>query len=182
MRFWPPAALLLAGTAAGAATPACEIYAYVGDSDPAGPNVRAAPTPGAAVLKRLPHRAKDDVEDIAPELEITRFQNGWAQVRDVFFGDYGSGRDQPLFKGPGWISGKLLSATLNRIELRSAPRDDAPVVARLLGDDWGPDSVLVTAIEDCLGTYAKIRGRLPNGNEVSGWADGLCSNQVTTCP
>lgn len=171
-----------AASIAAAAPARCAIYAHLSDPDPRGTNVRAGPSASAAVVMRLPHSVKMDGDDYVPEVTIVGFSQGWAQVRDAKFADYGSGADRLLFKGPGWIAGSLLSATLNHMEIRSAPNESAPVVARLMGEDWGPDSVQVLAIEDCIGDYAKVRAKLPGGRQVTGWADGLCSNQVTTCP
>ena len=176
------AQLTAASVPAQAAPRACEIHAYLRDPDSAGTNVRAGPSRDAAVVKRLPHSARMDGDDYVPEVTIVGFTQGWAQVKDAKFADYGSGADRMLFKGPGWIAGGLLSATLNHMEIRTAPNESAPVVARLMGEDWGPDSVQVLAIEDCTGYFAKVRAKLPGGRLITGWADGLCSNQVTTCP
>ena len=171
--------LALRGVAQAAAA-RCDIRAYLADPDPAGTNIRSAPSATSAVVARLP-RVQPGDDDFAPEVAITGFTDGWAQVSQAVFADYGEG-EQVLFSGRGWIWGGLLSTTLNRMHIRTAPSENASVVARLMGDDWGPDSALVTAIEDCRGNFAKVTARLPGGRVVKGWTDGVCSNQVTTCP
>jgi hypothetical protein len=178
---WWLAPLSLMSAPLVAAVPACRIHAYLADPDPAGTNVRGGPSRAAPVFQRLPHGQRGD-PDLAPEVTITGFRDGWAEVSEAIFADYGSGPETRLFSGRGWIAGGLLSATLNRPYIRTRPDARAPIVAHLLGEDWGPDSVLVTAIDDCLGVYAKVTATLPNGAIVRGWTDGLCSNQVTTCP
>jgi hypothetical protein len=173
------AALVLSGTAQ-AAEASCEIQAYLADPDTAGTNVRSTPSARSAVVARLPH-VRPGEDGFTPEVTISGFSNGWAEIRQAIFADYGDG-EQSLFAGRGWIWGGLLSATLNHVQLRAAPSEDARVVVRLSGADWGPDSALVTAIEDCRGPFVHVTARLPDGRVVKGWTDGACGNQATTCP
>jgi hypothetical protein len=83
--------------------------------------------------------------------------------------------------GRGWISGRLAGATLVSERLRGAPRLDAPIVARMSGENWGPDSVAVKAIHACAGRYVEVTGVPIGGKAVRGWSYSPCSNQLTTC-
>lgn len=176
------ALLLLAATVAGApaASQSCDIPAWIADRDPAGTNLRAGPSPSARLLQRLPGIKAWRDENFAPEVEISGFSNGWASVRRVYFADYGEGVRE-LFRGQGWISGRLLSASLSGAQLHAAPRSDSPVLARFAGEDLSPDAIEVMGIEDCQGDFAKVRVKLPNGATMSGWTRQPCSNQATTC-
>jgi hypothetical protein len=176
---------LIAALAASAGSPAvaagsCDIPAWVADRDPKGTNVRVAPSASADVLKRLPAVSAWPDENFAPEVEISGFSNGWAAVRRVYFADYGDGAKE-LFRGKGWISGRLLAASLSGVSLHAAPRSDAPILARFAGEDLSPDAIEVLGIDDCQGDFAKVRVKLPNGSMMSGWTRQPCSNQATTC-
>lgn len=173
-------ASLLLPTAAQAG-PACNIQAYTADPDPAGTNVRAGPSKTAPVVVRLPQGTKGDPQ-FTPEVVVAEFRDGWAWISRATLVDYDAGTDKVLFRGQGWISGKLLSTALNRPGLHARPDDASPEIVRLMGEDWGADSVQVLSIEDCLGDFVKVVAKLPDGRIFTGWADGVCSNQVTTCP
>ncbi len=89
----------------------CALHARVADPDTAGTNVRAGPSPRAPIVAHLPHERALAADSVVPELDIVDFRDGWAQVRRIRFADYGEG-ETILFAGTGWISGRLLSASL----------------------------------------------------------------------
>ena len=152
----------------------CAIAAHLADSDPAGTNVRAGPSPQASILARIPqHRSIGD-DTVAPEVLIIGFDHGWAKVRSIRFADYGQG-ETVLLEGPGWISGKLLSGTL-QAELRAGPDSTSPLLP--IAD---PGAAIVESIIDCSGAFAHVSVRLEDGRRMSGWTNRLCANQVTTC-
>jgi hypothetical protein len=164
----------------------CAIRGYLNDPDPKGTNVRAAPRATAPVIGRLPPRAKmkDEDEIVGVEFEIIGSKDGWLLVRNP---------DRGEFKGPGWVSGRLVSFTIGSPKLLVAPADDAKVVASLqhAGDSGiGPDSFEVKQVHGCQGHYAEVTVVLAPSVEappglskkpMRGWVGKVCSNQLTTC-
>jgi hypothetical protein len=83
--------------------------------------------------------------------------------------------------------------------LKAAPRDDAPDVVALSGDDggaaFGPSEVSVRRILDCSGAWflvevplnangVRLKPLRPSGgpaDTVRGWTKGYCTEQLTTC-
>jgi hypothetical protein len=184
-------ALLAVPVHAGSAVDAsgashCAIRGYLNDADPKGTNVRAAPSANAPVIGHLPPRAKmkDDDEIVAVEFDIVGAKNGWLLVQNPDRGD---------FKGPGWLSGRLVGFTIGSPKLLAAPAADAKVVASLqsIGDfGIGPDSFEVRQVHRCQGHWAEVTVVLapsvgpPPGmhkGPLRGWAGKVCSNQLTTC-
>ena len=158
----------------------CTLQAYVSDNDPGGTNVRAAPDAGSRVVARL-YRHAEEGEDYGAQISIVEMRDGWARIDRAWFADYGSG-GKALFKGSGWVSARLIGIAANANALRNAPATDAPVILKLTGKGWGPDSVAISQLIDCRGDFAKIAVRTPDGHQATGWADHMCGNQVTTCP
>lgn len=177
------AALVLAAAGvAGAAevqlprdTVACDLSAWSRDDDPAGLNLRAGPTTGAAVLGRLPKR-RDGAEGVLVEMHVIGFKDGWFLIENPTYGDYG---DPPpkakLPTGRGWVHGSKLGGQLlgTTGRLRDTPSPTAG------GTPVGPDAdaVEVVALLACRGRWVRIES-----GKGTGWVEGLCSNQVTTCP
>jgi len=160
----------------------CQTRGFSVDPDPRGTNLRSAPRADAAVIGRLAPLTR-----VAPdtstgvEFEIVGSKDGWLLIRNGspaadFTLDAAHEAD-----GRGWVSGRLVGVTLGRRQLRSAPHRDASVVADLLGPDWGPDSVAVSAIHACLNKYVEVTATLPGGKRLRGWSWAPCSSQLTTC-
>jgi hypothetical protein len=181
-RSFPAFALLALLAQPAFAAPACSVPAYVDDPDPAGTNVRAEPSTESEILAVIPHASEDDPEALAVEFEIIGFENGWARVANLPVGGGATVPMEPSFRGSGFISGRLIGFTINDRHLRAAPREDAPVVAVMQGDTWGPDSVEIRRVLDCAGDFAEIEITTPDGVKARGWATRICSNQLTTCP
>lgn len=189
MRPVPAAAALLIPFAAANAAPLdtagasqCEVQAYATDRDPKGTNIRAAPRADAPIIGRLtPPTGNGPEAGTGAEFMIVGSKDGWLLIR--------KGKSPESFKldadhaadGRGWISGRLAGATLGSRSLRAAPRRDAPVVAKLFGETWGPDSVAVSIIHACQGNYVEITGTPVGGKPLHGWTYSPCSNQLTTC-
>lgn len=138
MRLFATVTLLACGILAGGASMAsdvppgtgragCLIAAHLADSDPAGTNVRSGPSPNSPILTRLPRRRSIGEETVVPEVVIVGFDHGWAKVRAIRFADYGEG-ETLLLEGPGWISGTLLSGTL-QAGLRAGPDSTSALLA-----------------------------------------------------
>ncbi len=160
----------------------CQIRGYVKDTDPKGTNIRSAPRADAPVIGHLAPLTK-----IAPdtftgvEFEIVGSKDGWLLIQD--------GRPETDFKldaankadGRGWVSGRLVGVTLAVTPFRTAPRRDAPLVAKLSGESWGPDSVGVSIVHGCEGKYADVTATPLNGKPLRGWSWAPCASQLTTC-
>jgi hypothetical protein len=131
-----------------------------------------------------PQRAQSG-DSYAAEFDIMGSRNGWLLVRGVRFADYGGGKgDRTVFAGPGWVFADKVRFTINRAEVRGAPVDDAPVLAKLRNadDSAGPDSAFIDHIYGCSGAFAEATVHMDGQRPVRGWVTGICSNQVTTCP
>jgi len=168
------------GAAATVEVPAdmvpCQLHALSVDDDPAGLNVRAAPSASAAVLARLPKWTKAD-NGPYPELTILGFKDGWFLIEGAHYGDYGDPPPpKPLYAGRGWVHGSKLGGTLmggdQSSRILMEPRAGAPRVS-VKGK---ADSADVRALLECKGDWAKVRTGVGTG-----WARGICANQVTTC-
>ncbi|MEW6644614.1 MAG: hypothetical protein AB1586_29200 [Pseudomonadota bacterium] len=164
---------------------ACTIAGWSGDSDPAGLNVRAAPRLDAAVIARVPPPDNQDGDSYAAEFRVVGSRGGWLLVKDVTVVDYGSGKgDRLVFAGPGWVFGDKVRFSINRPELRQAPKADAAVLGRLRSRDGasGPDAATIDHVHGCAGAFAEVTAHMTGEPPRRGWVTGICSNQVTTCP
>lgn len=167
----------------GGAT-ACSISGWSNDKDPVGLNVRAAPRKDAGIIGHIPPEKMQGRDSYAAEFDIVGSRDGWFLVRDVRFVDYGDGKgDRILFRGPGWVYADKVRFLINNSDLRSAADRDSSVVMALLSPDRtaGPDSASIDHVYACHGDFADIAVHM-NGPTKRGWATGICSNQVTTCP
>lgn len=163
-------------------TRSCTFSAHTIDLDPAGTNIRSAPNATALPLARLPREAGEGDAAFSPEFEVIGFKKGWFLIKNAAVGHYGDEPVRTIFKGPGWVSAKLVGFTINNHRLYDAPDSSAKVVGELIGADWGPDSAIVKEVHDCSGAFVNVTLETPDGAERRGWATGLCANQVTTCP
>lgn len=139
--------------------------------------VRAAPAPGAKVLAVLPHRpAQEGGQDINgsfPEFRITAARDGWFRIDQASYGDYGDPTPRrPLYSGKGWVRGDQIGGQLYSGRLHVAPSQRAR--SRPYGME--PDSVSIRRLINCRGNWARIEADIGTG-----WVQGLCGNQVTTC-
>jgi len=163
----------------------CRARGFSTDLDPAGTNVRSAPRVDAPVIGRVAPQAQigpNTYEGV--EFEIVGSKDGWLLIQKP---DPETGLKLDAVhaaEGRGWISGKLVGVVPGSRALRSAPRRDAPVVAELVGQNWGPDSFIVSTVHACDGKYVEITGALGSGEQLEprrGWSYAPCSNQLTTC-
>jgi hypothetical protein len=171
---------------AGATT--CDVRAFANDSDPRGTNVRSAPRADAPIIGRLAPLTRIERDTlVGVEFDIVGSKNGWLLIRN--------GRPEGgltfdaahAADGRGWISGRLAATTLALPAFRSAPRRDAPQIARMMGDfsgsdgGWGPYSVAMSAVHGCQGGYIEVTVTPPRGKPVRGWSFKPCAAQLTTC-
>jgi hypothetical protein len=171
----------------------CSVAGYAIDRDPKGSNLRAAPRADAPIIGHVPplYHVGDEFWT-GTALKIVGSKDGWLLVYDdapnpemTFDAAHQSDRR-------GWLSARLVSTSLRFPPLRSAPRRDAPLVARLAGDGWGPDSLTGTTVHGCQGDYIEVtaipiekaataRRKTIGGKPVRGWSYKGCSVQLTTC-
>lgn len=182
----PSPSLATAVETAGAT--GCSVSGWSDDRDPAGLNVRAGPRKDAPVIGRIPPenippKTMKGRDTYAAEFDIIGSRDGWFLVRDVKFVDYGGSGDRVVFRGPGWVYADKVRFLINNSDLRSAADRDSPVVMKLATSDHtgGPDSANIDHVYGCHGDFVDILVHM-DGPTARGWATGICSNQVTTCP
>jgi hypothetical protein len=164
----------------------CDIVGFSTDRDPNGTNIRSAPRVNSAVighLAALQYPGNDPRAGVlvGQAFRIVGSKDGWLLIADVEPFEDSQGRPVNGFDGPGWISGKLVGVQLGAQTLRAAPRHDAPVLARLVGDSWGPDSAAVTALHGCQDKYVEVTATPHGGKPLRGWSWHPCASQLTTC-
>lgn len=182
---------LLASASAGAQAPVpldttgaaqCEVRGYAIDRDPMGSNVRSAPRADAPIIGHLVPMIRVDKDQYSGvEFDIVGFKDGWFLIRNG--SDDGLQLDRAhAADGRGWVSARLVGVQLRVPALRAAPNRDAREVAHLRGENWGPDSVTVSALHACQGAYMEVT-TTPYGGKtpVRGWSYKPCSQQLTTC-
>ena len=182
-------AALVAATAGptSAAEERCDFRGWSKDGDPAGLNVRAAPTSDAARIGRLPPPRRDGDESFAVEVHVVGSRDGWLAIDRAEFGDYGGARARTVFAGRGWVSGRMIDVGVQDERVRVRPEAAAEVVdaPRTLptGD---PEILRLDRIVACRGRWIEIEGSFgPSGagarRATRGWVTEICGNQVTTC-
>ncbi|MDB5529627.1 MAG: hypothetical protein JWR51_2730 [Devosia sp.] len=170
-----------------AASNICDFHAYSDGSDPAGTNVRSGPGTSHEVIGVLKavHDASD--YDWSPEFDVTKFDSGWFQIGDASIGDFGDIPPHKVFKGPGWVSAKLVDFVIEDPLLRDGPSPDAKTVLDMHSLDdqvnpWNLDEVRVQTVHACDGGFLDVTITNPAGQTKRGWVNDLCGSQATTCP
>lgn len=165
-----------------AASNICDFYAYSDDSDPAGTNVRSGPGTSYDIVGVLKPETVQESYSFTPEFQVTAFDNGWFQIGDAHYGDYDGEGEKAAFKGPGWVSAKLVEFEIEDPNLRDAPSLDARVTRAMDYDTaWQLDGVRIAAIHACEGGFLDVTITNASGETKRGWVTGLCGNQATTC-
>jgi hypothetical protein len=160
---------------------ACEVRGWVQDPDPKGTNVRSAPRANAPIISHLAPMVRLTSSDITgTEFDIVAYKDGWFLIRN--------GRDGGLkfdaaheADGRGWVTARFVGVQLRATAFRSGPRGDAPQIARMTGDSWGPYSVPILAVHSCNGPYIEVTATPIGGKPLRGWSYKPCSLQLTTC-
>ncbi len=179
-------------SAAGAAETACEFRGWSKDPDPAGLNLRAAPSSTAAVVGRLPAPRRDGDDTFAVEMHVVAGRDGWLLVDRAEFADYGSAPAKTVFTGRGWVSGRMVGVSVQDERVRRQPDAAAAIVDRPRAPEGGEAEILrLDRIVACRGRWIEVEGSFGEaggvaargaGRPTRGWVTGLCGNQVTTCP
>jgi len=160
----------------------CEVRGFSIDPDPKGTNVRSAPRADAPIIGHLPPRVRvTPVETTGVTFKILGAKDGWLLIRNDAPTDEVKLDPANADDGRGWVSGRLVGTTLVAVNLRTAPRWDAPVVANFGGPNSSPESVVVSAVHGCRGKYIEVTGSPLSGKTVRGWSYGPCSLQLTSC-
>jgi hypothetical protein len=176
----------LAQTVETAGATKCDIVGFSTDRDPDGSDVRSAPRVDSAVighLASLQYPGNDPRAGVlvGQAFRIIGAKDGWLLIADVEPFEDRQGRPVNGFVGPGWVSGKLVGVQLGAQTLRAAPRHDAPILARMAGDNWGPDSAAVSAVHGCQDKYVEVTATPYGGKPLRGWSWFPCASQLTTC-
>ena len=159
----------------------CEVRGWAQDPDPKGTNVRSAPRANAPIIGHVAPMVRITRDEITgTEFDIVAFKDGWLLIQN---GSDGGLKLDAAHEadGRGWISARLVGAQLRAVALRSSPRRDAPKIAHLMGDSWGPDSVKVSAVHGCQGAYLEVTATPIGGKPARGWSYKPCASQLTTC-
>jgi SH3-like domain-containing protein len=142
----------------------CDVGGWVTDPDPAGLNVRDAPSTNGAVLRTLP-------TDYG--VKVVASHGAWVFICEA----WPHNPELPSVRVGGWVhTSKLGTGTSGDIlgysQLRANPDQSAPEVSRV---DLEADIEVLT----CKGDW--WRGRYKG---VEGWLDprDACANMFTTCP
>lgn len=180
--------LMLLATASAPAAPqagralggACRFDAWSSDTDPAGLNVRSAPSASAPVVGRLPppHYDADSERSFAVEFTVVEAKDGWFRIVGAYRYGYGKPGDKAL--PSGWISGRYVTFQLQTEKAFAAPDPRSDIVAHVR-NDGGVYPFPYRQPSDCHGEWVKLRVTPKDGAERDGWVRGICANQETTC-
>ena len=168
----------------------CSISGFL--SDPKGADIRAAPRANAQTIGRLPPMAPlspGGDERFGAEFDILGVRNGWLLIAKAEIES--DDKIKTVFEGPGWLPGDKVDFVIGSQELRTAPANNAKMIAKLIGETedgnaYGPDSYRVLRLHGCHRhfvdlTIAPPRGARGSGVPMRGWVNKVCSNQKTTC-
>lgn len=171
------AALFAAATAAGAVEMpkdmvACErIAAWSTDTDPNGLNMRAAPSIKGKVIGTLKHWPETaDEPELYAGVTVLGFHGGWFLVARA--AEEGTAADGAAAEG--WVHGSKLAGQLFGTYggFRDTPDPNAKTRPPRLGTEPTVKRLLA-----CRGAMVQVETDVGTG-----WVEGLCGNQLTTCP
>lgn len=183
----------------------CEAVVFVEETDPAGLNVRAAPSASAQVLGKLPPVWSDGTGlRVRVRVNVTASRNGWFKIRDAADEDVMTGQPpRPVYQGEGWVSGRKLVVKSQTDVGRMLPAPNARVAVRLKdGLLFDGDGMMAAGrLVDCRGEWVQAeyeearlppdlrslvqvtpsaRAGVPKGR-FRAWLDKVCGIQETAC-
>lgn len=178
----------------------CDLEGWTTDTDPAGLNVRAAPSARAAVVGTLPAYDAGEGHLRTSRFSIRGSAGGWLRiergaeyrVQDV----PDEWPDRPAYAGSGWISGRHAGFAVQSARGYAKP-DAASTEIVDLKSDWLTDLGAVDRIVACSGRWALVDFHLehrrdgdrlldltPREKSASpgrAWFRGICPIIETTC-
>ena len=192
---------------APAAAHACTFGAFVQEDDPAGLNVRAAPSTSGRILGTLPPSftsADNPGLKVRIEVDVVGEADGWFHVRHARDNEQLTGQPaRKVFAGEGWVSGRKLtvksqatqghaaadarSATVLTLGEGEGFDNDAFVGASHLAGcqgKWALVELDTARLQDDVRTQLKLAAGAPAGATAAhprAWVDRVCGVQETTC-
>lgn len=190
----------------GSVASTCSFGAFVAETDPAGLNVRAAPSATAKVLGKLPATIVEASMGygVRVEVEVIGARNGWFLIRNARDNEaLTNSPPRPMYSGEGWVSGSKLTVKSQADVGRAQPNLKAKPVLRVGDDETFDNDILVEAghLADCTGKWAQVefadqrfppkdrstlkidataRSGLPAGR-FRAWVNRICAIQETSC-
>lgn len=157
--------LCLTADVQAAAIQACNVTVDVIDTDPKGTNIRE--TPGGRIVAMLPTPLNDDWI----EVHVLGQSGDWFLIDSARqIGD----NERLLFHGKGYLHRSMLGA--QGLQNGTAVWTDHNARSRFLDPHASGDQEV--DFLGCWGDFVKIRVQ----KKATGWTQGLCLNQRTTCP
>ncbi len=173
----------------------CSLRAWSNDTDPAGLNVRAAPTTGSKVLGIVPppRMMPKEEEAFGPgpaksEFRVIGYRDGWFLIDRITAP--GVAYEVPYqrhlpqaYKGRGWVNGRMIGGALANGGLPPGRLYVSPHADAVANEHLTSDGHLIGAgdqirrIHACTGSWALIE----TTRNQRGWWRNVCSNQVTNC-
>jgi hypothetical protein len=194
-----------AAVAPPARTTCRNIMGRLTDTAPEGRNVRAGPSVSARLLGVIgaPLRADQTPNgdfDLPAEFEIVGSANGWLLIRNAGYDESLAGGPVPaVYRGEGWISGRLVQVGLQTRAAFSEPSHASPV---LIGGatDAHLDGLAQRGIAACQDQWvlvdwerpvSRVGERIPSWVPAAiyrqepftlrAWAAGVCNIMETSC-
>ncbi|HEY5721617.1 MAG TPA: SH3 domain-containing protein [Allosphingosinicella sp.] len=158
----------------------CAFEAWVIDEDPKGLNVRAGPSPEAAIVGTLPPMAWDpDLErKMGAGIKVLESRDGWFRIGDPAWSrNLGGIPDGPK----GWIHGRYIDFAIQTDKAFAEPDPSSPAVATAWRDKHGGRQIGYRHPHECRGEWVRMLVKGHDGREKLGWLRGTCAIQETSC-
>jgi hypothetical protein len=152
------------------------------DGDPAGLNVRAAPSVEAPVVGVLPPPAYSPEFDrvMAVTFDVIETRGGWFRIANAYRADDNASQASTL--PSGWISGRHVGFALQTDVAFAEPDPRSAVVAAAWMDSDGALRLFeYRHPTECRGEWVRLRVTGHDRIERQAWARGVCNGQETSC-
>ena len=158
----------------------CAFEGWVIDEDPAGLNVRAAPSAKARIVGKLPPMSWDPhlERKMGAGVKVLESRNGWFRIGDPDWSrNLGGDPNGPK----GWIHGRYLDFAIQTDKAFTEPDPGSPTVATAWRDTDGGHQIGYRHPHECRGEWVRLLVKGHDGREKLGWLRGTCAIQETTC-
>jgi hypothetical protein len=152
------------------------------DGDPAGLNIRAAPSVEAPVVGVLPPPAYSPEFDrvMAVTFDVIETRGGWFRIANAYRADDNASQASTL--PSGWISGRHVGFALQTDVAFAEPDPRSAVVAAAWMDSDGALRLFeYRHPTECRGEWVRLRVTGHDRIERQAWARGVCNGQETSC-